>query len=159
MGVISQNGIDYPVPSVPVQSDAQATDLIDNAVQTGQTLKSYLNSNIVNTGSNQINFSTNPQTYATSGSMWVQIIGKVCILSFVDLKISNNPTNNDVLVTSNYFPKSKYQVSSILVDSAGTGGAQKVMIGAGTNSICNYWTSDSFRKSGSFHGQLVYIIA
>lgn len=46
MGVISQNGIDYPVPSVPVQSDGSATDLIDNAVQTGQTLKSYLNSNL-----------------------------------------------------------------------------------------------------------------
>lgn len=51
MGVISQNGIDYPVPSVPVQSDAHATDLINDAVQTGQTLKSYLNSNFVK-GSN-----------------------------------------------------------------------------------------------------------
>ena len=159
MGVISQNGIDYPVPSVPVQSDGSATDLTNAAVPTGQTIKSYLNSNIVNNGSNQINFSTTPQTYATSGSMWVQIIGKVCILSFVDLKISNNPTNNEALITSNVIPKSKYQVSSILIDSAGTGGAQKVMMGAGTNSICNYWTSDSFRKNGSFHGQLVYIIA
>ena len=48
MGVISQNGIDYPVPSVPVQSDAHATDLINDAVQTGQTIKSYLNSNLGN---------------------------------------------------------------------------------------------------------------
>ena len=142
-----------------IQDNASATDLNSGDLPTGQTIKSYLNSNIVNAGSNQINFSTNPQTYATSGSMWVQIIGKVCILSFVDLKISNNPTANDVLITSNVIPKSKYQVSSILIDSTGTGGAQKVMMGAGTNSICNYWTSDSFRKSGSFHGQLVYIIA
>lgn len=48
MGVISQNGIDYPVPSVPVQSDGSATDLINDAVQTGQTIKSYLNSNFAN---------------------------------------------------------------------------------------------------------------
>ena len=52
MGVISQNGIDYPVPSVQVQSDAQATDLINDAVQTGQTLKSYLNSKLVKWTSN-----------------------------------------------------------------------------------------------------------
>lgn len=45
MGVISQNGIDYPVPSVPVQSDGSATDLTNAAVPTGQTIKSYLNSN------------------------------------------------------------------------------------------------------------------
>lgn len=159
MGVISQNGIDYPVPSVPVQSDGSATDLTNAAVPTGQTIKSYLNSNIVNAGSNQINFSTTPQTYATSGSMWVQIIGKVCILSFVDLVISNSPTNNAVLIASNLIPKSKYQVSSILVDSSGGGGVQKVMIGANTNSIYNYWTTDSLRKNGYFHGQLVYIIA
>lgn len=48
MGVISQNGIDYPVPSVPVQSDGSATDLTNAAVPTGQTIKSYLNSNISN---------------------------------------------------------------------------------------------------------------
>lgn len=47
MGVISQNGIDYPVPSVPVQSDGSATDLTNAAVPTGQTIKSYLNSNLV----------------------------------------------------------------------------------------------------------------
>lgn len=47
MGVISQNGIDYPVPSVPVQSDGSATDLTNAAVPTGQTIKSYLNSNFV----------------------------------------------------------------------------------------------------------------
>lgn len=46
MGVISQNGIDYPVPSVPVQSDGSATDLTNAAVPTGQTIKSYLNSNL-----------------------------------------------------------------------------------------------------------------
>lgn len=48
MGVISQNGIDYPVPSVPVQSDGSATDLTNAAVPTGQTIKSYLNSNLSN---------------------------------------------------------------------------------------------------------------
>ena len=47
MGVISQNGIDYPVPSVPVQSDGSATDLTNAAVPTGQTIKSYLNSNLI----------------------------------------------------------------------------------------------------------------
>ena len=47
MGVISQNGIDYPVPSVPVQSNGSATDLTNAAVPTGQTIKSYLNSNLV----------------------------------------------------------------------------------------------------------------
>ena len=46
MGVISQNGIDYPVPSVPVQSNGSATDLTNASVPTGQTIKSYLNSNL-----------------------------------------------------------------------------------------------------------------
>ena len=48
MGVISQNGIDYPVPSVQVQSDGTATDLTNDRVPTGQTIKSYLNSNLIN---------------------------------------------------------------------------------------------------------------
>ena len=47
MGVISQNGVDYPVPPVTVQSDGSATDLTNAAVPTGQTIKSYLNSNLV----------------------------------------------------------------------------------------------------------------
>lgn len=46
MGVISKNGIDYPAPTVPIQSDNSATDLTNAAVPTGQTIKSYLNSNL-----------------------------------------------------------------------------------------------------------------
>ena len=51
MGLISQNGVDYPAPSVKVQSDGTATDLTNDRVPTGQTIKSYLNSTLTQVAS------------------------------------------------------------------------------------------------------------
>ena len=46
MPVIRYKGVEYGGPSVHIQSDATATDLENTSVPNGQTIKSYLNSNI-----------------------------------------------------------------------------------------------------------------
>ena len=46
MAVISHCGVDYTAPTVEVQSDASATSLEATKVPTGQTITSYLNSNL-----------------------------------------------------------------------------------------------------------------
>ena len=47
MGIISCMGEDYTAPEIDIQSDSSATNLIDDEIPTGQTIKSYLNSNFV----------------------------------------------------------------------------------------------------------------
>lgn len=47
MGIISCMGEDYTAPEIDIQSDSSATNLIDDEIPTGQTIKSYLNSNLV----------------------------------------------------------------------------------------------------------------
>lgn len=112
----------------------------------------------MNTSFAAINFANDPQTYVSSGLLMIEVIGKICILTFVDLVVRNNPTNNTTIISSSLIPTSKYEVSTLLA-AAALNGAQKVHILGNTNAITNYWTSDSNRGSGYFHGQLVYIIA
>lgn len=45
MAIISHMSVDYDAPVVEVQSDSSATDLENAKVPTGQTIKSYLNTN------------------------------------------------------------------------------------------------------------------
>ena len=118
-----------------------------------------LNSSTLDTSSVTLNFSSSPQTYVTAGAIKIQTLGKLCIISFVDVKISNNPTNNIEIITSDDTPKSKYDITTVLLDAYGNAGAQKLQIYANENKIRNYYSTDGTRKSGSFHGELVYIIA
>ena len=78
MGLISQNGVDYPAPSVKVQSDGTATDLTNDRVPTGQTIKSYLNSNLYRKINTTYVYNT-ADGYATFNIQTERIIGAVCV--------------------------------------------------------------------------------
>ena len=94
MGVISQNGIDYPVPSVPVQSDGSATDLTNAAVPTGQTIKSYLNSNFGNVS--QVTSTIN--ITVSGGAIFAWKMGKLLLVSGY-INPSSNVTANTIIAT------------------------------------------------------------
>ena len=98
MGVISQNGIDYPVPSVPVQSDGSATDLTNAAVPTGQTIKSYLNSNLV-VGKGNYNLAHSICAgYVTASGNYIDFFVPLLIdRTVTSITLTANPANpNDV---------------------------------------------------------------
>lgn len=121
-------------------------------------MESSLNSNIVNTSFANIDFANDPQTYVSGGSLRIEVIGKICILTFVDIVVRNSPANNTAIISSPLIPTAKYEVSTLLA-AAALNGAQKVHMSGNSNAITNYWTSDSQRGQGYFHGQLMYIIA
>lgn len=102
MGVISQNGIDYPVPSVPVQSDGSATDLTNASVPTGQTIKSYLNSNFsdkVRTSSAR----TDANGYATFSYPTGMDATNCVIFALTVLGVSSNRRENIVPSDVTYY--------------------------------------------------------
>lgn len=46
MPIISHMGVDYDSPNIQIQDNASATDLDNTKVPTGQTIESFLNTNV-----------------------------------------------------------------------------------------------------------------
>lgn len=97
MPAIRFKGVDYTTPTVYVQSDASATDLENTKVPTGQTIKSYLNSNIITI--------TGTGTYISTFLFKYVKVGRIVIwgLAFVPNTNISNSTGNTT-ITNAYAP-------------------------------------------------------
>ena len=149
MGVISQNGIDYPVPSVPVQSDGSATDLTNAAVPTGQTIKSYLNSNLA-PKSGTITFASGVSNH-TDHSM-LEKSGRVVQLS-LHIKTTANISAWQVVGTlsENFRPRSVLFPIAYL----STGAVCQIRIGTDGGML----TSASLPSGTSLYAECTFIVS